>query len=65
MTDDSEIIFHKSGGVTLVGSDAVLWYKAIYLLGALRLYSKSKIQVARTVTPTLMLQARAMEARHG
>lgn len=57
MIDNSEIILHKSGGTTIVGKDAILWYKAIHLLEALKLYSKSGIQVTRIVTPALMLRA--------
>ena len=55
--DNSEIILHRDGGTTIVGSDAMLWYKAIHLLKALKLYSKHKIQVTRIATPTLMLRA--------
>lgn len=51
----SEIIHHKSGGITLAGPDAVNLYRAITLKQSLLLYHKIKMIPTRGVTPTVML----------
>ena len=51
----SEIIHHKSGGITLAGPDAVNLYRAAMLKSGLAMYAKSKMLLTRAMTPSAML----------
>lgn len=53
----SEIIHHKSGGITLAGPDAVNLYRAVMLKSGLAMYAKSKMLLTRVMTPSAMLAA--------
>lgn len=55
MTQDSEVVLHKSGGTTFVGPDAINLYRAIYLKQALVMYARSKMLMTRGATPGFML----------
>ena len=55
MTQDSEIVHHKSGGITLAGPDAVNLYRAITLRQGLVMYAKHKMLLTRGATPTFLL----------
>lgn len=53
--DQSEIVVHKSGGVTFAGKDAMWLYRAMVLRNGIRLYVKTGIKPTRGVGPTQML----------
>lgn len=55
MTQDSEIVLHKHGGMTLAGPDAINLYRAAVLRQALVMYARSKMLMTRGATPTFML----------
>lgn len=52
---ESSITYHKDGGVTFSGPDAVAFVRAATLVSSLRLYAKVKIIPMRGVTITKML----------
>lgn len=52
---ESSITYHKSGGITFVGADAVAFYRAALLVRSLRLYAKCGMIPTRGVTITKML----------
>lgn len=52
----SQVIHHASGGVTLVGPDAVQMAAAFTLASALKLYGNHRIVVSRLVSPMRMLR---------
>ncbi len=49
------IEIHKGGGFSCVGHDAVHLYRAVTLKQALSMYARSKMLMARNITPTSML----------
>ena len=52
----SEIVHHKSGGISLVGPDAINLYRAVMLASSLRLYAKTGMIPTRGVTAMVMLK---------
>lgn len=55
MTTSSEITYHRGGGVTFSGPDAVAFVRAAALASSLKLYAVAKIIPTRGVTITKML----------
>lgn len=51
----SEIIHHKGGGVTLAGPDAVNLYRAVVLCSGLKFYAKTRMKLTRHATGPVML----------
>lgn len=51
---EDKITLHKGGGMSVTGEFGMQLYKAITLKQALLFYSKTKMQVSRNVTPTVM-----------
>lgn len=52
----SEIVHHAHGGITLAGPDAVNLYRAITLKQGLRMYARTGMLLTRTATPTVLLK---------
>jgi hypothetical protein len=55
MNDNSEIIHHANGATSLVGPDAVNFYRACTLKSSLGLWLKTKMVPTRGMTITRML----------
>lgn len=55
MQQQSEIVHHAHGGVTLAGPDAVNLYRAITLKQGLLMYQRTGMLLTRGATPTMLL----------
>ena len=64
MTQDSEIVYHKSGGITLAGPDAVNLYRAAHIKAGLALYARSKMLMTRGATPSFLLATATQYTGH-
>ena len=56
MQQQSEIVHHAHGGITLAGPDAVNLYRAITLKQGLLMYARTGMLLTRTATPTVLLR---------
>jgi hypothetical protein len=54
--DQSEVVLHAGGGITMAGRDAVNLYRAITLRQALAMYAKTGMLMTRGATPTVILK---------
>ena len=55
MQQQSEIVHHAHGGVTLVGPDAINLMRAATVKQGLLMYDRSKMLLTRGATPTMLL----------
>lgn len=53
--NQSEIVLHASGGMTLAGPDAVNLYRALTVVQGLRMYARSRMLLTRGATPAVLL----------